>query len=876
MTSKSRMHWRFAAMVCVVAGVLLASTPRAAAQSLPTPGQLDMNFNPGPLTVRGSTVNWMFLYAVAVQPDGKIIVGGDFDQVNFANRGVIARFNPDGSLDPGFNTPIGHNADPQIYSTVYDIAVQPDGRILVAGEFNVGTARKYLVRLNSDGSLDPTFNANVNALIYRVVVQPDGRIIIGSNSLQTVDGVWVNYLARLNPDGSLETPLGATGGAGLGVFAIALQPDGKIVVGGSFYLIRLNADGTFDPSFLPPDVSLVTVYAVAVQRDGKVLYGGSRSYSGGGPFLYRANADGTPDTTFTPVVQFGSVIWTIVVEPDGHILIGGEFGRVNGVNRGNYARLRSDGTLDGFLPEPYDGAEWNVEDIAIEPSGHVIIVGSFQYFYDAVLPNEYRTGIARLLDTKYRLSSTPDGSGDIVVDDDLDVYVNGALIYTDGTAPAGGRPPLRFSAVPGDQIRLVVRDTYGHCASLSPIYLTDPFGSSTLLDPGFSLGCNRPIPPDPVFDKTFSVPAPDVSNQPPVASNSSAQTDEDTGVQIALNASDPENDPLSYTIVNGPASGSLSGTAPNLTYTPAANFSGTDSFTFRVSDGPADSNVATVTITVRPVNDVPVASGQSVTTDANAPVAITLTASDVENDPLTYEIVAAPAHGTLSGSGANLTYTPNASYSGADSFTFRAKDAQATSNTATINISVTATVVATSTSVASNRNPSTAGNAVTFTATVSGGTPTGTVTFFVDGVAVGSPVTLAGTTASLITATLGAGAHSVTAQYSGDATHTSSTSLALTQQVNKTATTTTLVAEPSPSSPGDVVVLTATIAGFNASGLVTFTDGNQVVGTATAVNGVATLSTGTLKKGKRQLGADYAGDSNNLGSTSPKIRLTVK
>ena len=71
-------------------------------------------------------------------------------------------------------------------------------------------------------------------------------------------------------------------------------------------------------------------------------------------------------------------------------------------------------------------------------------------------------------------------------------------------------------------------------------------------------------------------------------------------------------------------------------------------------------------------------------------------------------------------------------------------------------------------------------------------------------------------------------------------------------------------------------LLTATITGFSPGGLVTFTDGNQVVGTATAVNGVATLATNQLKKGKRQLGATYAGDGNNLGSTSPKIRLTVK
>lgn len=957
------MTWRS----CLLAGVLLvASVSGARAQSLPTPGQLDSTFNPGPLTVRGDVANWMFLYAVAIQPDGKIIVGGDFDQVGFVDRPVIARFHPDGSLDSSFNTPLRQSANDSLYAAAYDVAVQSDGRILVAGEFIVNGEPRYLVRLNPDGSLDGSFHANVNALIYRVVLQPDGKIIIGSNSLQTVDGVGVNYLARLNPDGSLETPLGAIGGAG-SVFAIALQPDGKIVVAGSFYLLRMNGDGSFDPTFNPSDVGPNTVYAVALQRDGKVLYGGSRTYTGGGPFLLRANADGSPDPTFAPVVDFGSVIWTIHVESDGKILIGGEFGRVNGIRHGNYARLKQDGSVDPFFPEPYDGADWNVEDIAVDQNGHVVIVGSFQYFYDDVLPNEYRTGIARLFDTKYRLSSSPDGNGAIVVDDDLDVYVNGFLIYTDGTAAAGARAPIRFSGAPGDQIRLVVRDTYGNCASLSPIFLIDPVGTATPLDPGFSLGCGRPVPTDPVFDKTFSVPAANAGNRAPAASSGSAQTDEDTAVAIDLIATDPENDPLTYTIVTGPGFGTLSGTAPNLIYTPAPNFNGADSFTFRVSDGPADSNVATINITVNPiadtpvaiaqpvatleetpvginltgadpdggtlafavasaplhgtlsgtapaltytpdadyfgsdsftftvgdgtttsgpatvtisianVNDAPIAAGQNVTTPSNTALPIALSASDADNDLLTYEIVAAPAHGTLSGTGPGVTYTPAANYSGPDSFTFRVKDALVSSNVATVTIAVTSNVVATSTSLSSSRNPSAAGEPVTFTATVSGGAPpTGAVTFFVDGAPASPAVPLSGTTASFTTSALTAGGRGITAQYSGDANHASSTSASLTQQVSKAVTTTTLTAQPSPSQPTDAVLLTATISGFNPGGLVTFLDGNQVVGTGMAANGVATLTTTHLKKGKRQLSAVYAGDANNLSSASDKIRHTVK
>src|SRR5205814_7626912 len=127
---------------------------------------------------------------------------------------------------------------------------------------------------------------------------------------------------------------------------------------------------------------------------------------------------------------------------------------------------------------------------------------------------------------------------------------------------------------------------------------------------------------------------------------------------------------LTYTIVAGPAHGTLSGTAPALTYTPAANYNGPDSFTFKANDGSLDSNIATVTITIAAVNDAPVAVDQAVTTDEDTAKAITLSATDVEGSPLTYAIVTGPAHGALTGVAPALTYTPAANYNGIDSFTF--------------------------------------------------------------------------------------------------------------------------------------------------------------------------------------------------------------
>src|SRR5207248_1734970 len=162
-------------------------------------------------------------------------------------------------------------------------------------------------------------------------------------------------------------------------------------------------------------------------------------------------------------------------------------------------------------------------------------------------------------------------------------------------------------------------------------------------------------------------------NDPPVANAQSVTTAEDTATASALTASDVEGDALTYSIVSGPSHGSLSGTAPNVTYTPAANYNGADSFTFKANDGAVDSAAATVSITVTAVNDAPVANAQSVTTAEDTAKAITLTASDVDGDTLTYSIVSGPSHGSLSGAAPNVTYTPAANYNGSDSFTFNAK-----------------------------------------------------------------------------------------------------------------------------------------------------------------------------------------------------------
>jgi hypothetical protein len=178
-------------------------------------------------------------------------------------------------------------------------------------------------------------------------------------------------------------------------------------------------------------------------------------------------------------------------------------------------------------------------------------------------------------------------------------------------------------------------------------------------------------------------------NHAPVAADQAETTAEDTAKAITLSGTDVDGDALTYAIVDGPTHGTLSVTAPDVTYTPGANYYGPDSFTFKVNDGTVDSSPATVSITVTPVDDPPVAIAQAVTTPEDTARAITLTGSDVEGSALTYAVVTPPAHGTLTGPAPNLTYTPALNYNGADSFTFKVNDGTVDSSPATVSITVT-------------------------------------------------------------------------------------------------------------------------------------------------------------------------------------------
>ncbi len=179
-------------------------------------------------------------------------------------------------------------------------------------------------------------------------------------------------------------------------------------------------------------------------------------------------------------------------------------------------------------------------------------------------------------------------------------------------------------------------------------------------------------------------------NDPPVAQDKTVTATEDTSLNDQLNATDTENDSLTYSQLQAPTKGSLTlNTSGAFTYTPHANLTGSDSFTFRVNDGNDNSNTATVNITIQEVNDPPIAQNKTVTAIEDTALNDQLNATDTENDSLTYSQLQAPATGslTLNISGA-FSYTPHENVSGSDSFTFRVNDGKENSNIATVNITI--------------------------------------------------------------------------------------------------------------------------------------------------------------------------------------------
>lgn len=356
------------------------------------PGTLDGSFTPGsgPDTSVFTTVN---------QPDGKILIAGTFDAYNGTARSGIARIHADGSLDTSFNP---GTALALASEYIYCMALQPDGKILIGGIFAGfnGVARNNIARLNADGSVDTTFNpgSGANNEVVTISLQSTGKMIVGG--LFTQFNGSARRLVRLNPDGSTDNTFAIGGGPNSYVWTTSVLPDDKIYIGGGYStfnnvsansIIRLNPDGTRDNTFTNTRLSNNAVLTHAVQPDGKIIIGGYFTNYGSPTIvrnrIARINADGTLDNSFNVGTGLNNYPLTTLCQPNGKILVGGNFTTYNGSTANRIVRLNTDGSVDSsFLSG--SGLPNILYKATFQPDGKILLASeSLIYNGSSAQPN---------------------------------------------------------------------------------------------------------------------------------------------------------------------------------------------------------------------------------------------------------------------------------------------------------------------------------------------------------------------------------------------------------------------------------------------------------------------------------------------------------
>lgn len=343
-------------------------------------GSLDSSFNNSNIGINDGLV-----LGITLQPDKKILVSGRFNSYNSNSRNNIARLNSNGTLDSSFNPLSG--SDQQIHTS----AVQPDGKILIGGYFTTydGISRNRIARLNTDGSLDPTFNPGngANDIVNSIILLSNGKILIGGY-FTSYNGISRNRIARLNADGSLDSSFNYISGANSNIHNLTLQPDGKILIVGDFItfndittksIARLNSDGTFDTSFIGNASNTIT--SIVLQKDGKILIAGYfTTYNGvTRNRIARLNSSGSLDTEFDPGNGANGTIYSMVSQSDDKILIGGDFTTYNNNTAVRLARLNSNGSIDNSFTIG-TGTNSNILDIVLQSDNKILVGGAFSTY----------------------------------------------------------------------------------------------------------------------------------------------------------------------------------------------------------------------------------------------------------------------------------------------------------------------------------------------------------------------------------------------------------------------------------------------------------------------------------------------------------------
>ncbi|AOC94894.1 hypothetical protein BB050_01768 [Flavobacterium anhuiense] len=329
--------------------------------------------------------------ALLLQRDGNLIVGGDYLSLNGSPISYLTRLNPNGSIDESFNTGTGFNGK------IYASYLQSDGKIILGGSFTAynGISAGRLIRLNSDGSYDPTFNTSIGAttgIVYDIAMQSDGKIIIVGSFTKYANST-VNRVARLFPNGTLDSSLLTGSGSTLNITHVKITTDERIILTGNFItfngtpanrIVRLNSNGSFDSTFNCGTGFNDDVNAIALQTDGKMVIGGNFTVFNdivANRFIH-LNADGTKDESFQVGLGFSKEgVQTIKIDSNGDLMIGGSFtGFYNGSEVNRVVFLNSDGTLKTNFDIGSGPASASVLSLECDEEGSWFIGGSFSVF----------------------------------------------------------------------------------------------------------------------------------------------------------------------------------------------------------------------------------------------------------------------------------------------------------------------------------------------------------------------------------------------------------------------------------------------------------------------------------------------------------------
>ena len=384
-----------------------------------------------------------------VLSDGSVIIGDANNSgisTNIPN--YFSRLYPNGTLDSSFNAGgIGfQNMNP---GSIRTIEVQTNGKIIIGGKFDtVGDFVRYkIARLNSDSSLDPTFEIRTSGTnfftqindVFNAKVQPDGKILVSGSFSYSLGGVSKSNLVRLNADGSIDATFSVnfpvneffTCCAG-GQNKLAVLDDGKIIVGSSrnqtsqlSFPLKLTADGTRDAAFNPTlytAQNLLYIYDLSVQPDGRIIIGGRHDANGGAPnaFIARLNPDGSTDQTFNIHEENGRIVSALALLPNGKVLFAKSSPFPSLIKRSDVLRLNSDGSTDNTF-NAGTGASDRINTILALPTGKIFVGGRFGEFNGQKRQNLVQLNADGTVDTtSYTLndevlSLAVDGEGRILV-----------------------------------------------------------------------------------------------------------------------------------------------------------------------------------------------------------------------------------------------------------------------------------------------------------------------------------------------------------------------------------------------------------------------------------------------------------------------------